>query len=124
MILREVDRSRVLLALLWRMAEALVGSVTVLLGVLVVLLVHSEAARAAFTAEELSSLVEVLVTAREPGFDLTIFFLSLDTLMYCRLPYRSRLVPRVLSVLGTGSFAIMLVGPPSACCCTSTRTWS
>jgi uncharacterized protein DUF4386 len=44
-ILRGVDRDRALLALLWRMAEAIVGAVTVLLGVPVVLLVGSQGVR-------------------------------------------------------------------------------
>jgi hypothetical protein len=109
-VLRGVDRNLALLALLWRMAEAVVGVVTVLLGVLIVLLVGSRGVRAAFAPEQLHSLVDVLLTARTVGFDVTIFFLSLGTIAYCRLLYRSRYVPRVLAGMGIVSFAIMLVG--------------
>jgi hypothetical protein len=109
-LLRGVDRNQALLALLWRMAEAVVGVVTVLLGVLVVLLVGSQGVGAAFDPEQLHSLVGVLLTARGIGFDVTIFFLSLGTIVNCRLLYRSRFVPRVLAGLGIASFAIMLVG--------------
>jgi hypothetical protein len=108
-LLRGVDRNRALLALLWRMAEAVVGAVTVLLGVLVVLLVQSQEARAGFEPEQLHSLVEVLLTARAIGFDVTIFFLSLGTIVYCRLLYRSRYVPRMLAGLGIVAFVILLV---------------
>ena len=109
-VLRGVDRNRALLALLWRMAEAIVGAVTVLLGVLIVLLVGSQGVRAAFEPEQLHSLVEVLLTARGIGFDVTIFFLSLGTIVNCRLLYQSRYVPRVLAGLGIVSFVLMLVG--------------
>jgi hypothetical protein len=109
-ILRGVDRDHALLALLWRMAEAIVGAVTVLLGVPVVLLVGSQGVRAAFEPEQLHALVDVLLTARAIGFDVTIVFLSLGTIVNCRLLYRSRYVPRVLAGLGIASFMIMLVG--------------
>jgi hypothetical protein len=108
-ILRGVDRNRALLALLWRMAEAVVGAVTVLLGVLVVLLVGSQDARAGLEPEQLHGLVEVLVTARAIGFDVAVFFLSLGTTVYCRLLYTSRYVPRVLAGLGIVAFVILLV---------------
>jgi len=109
-ILRGVDRNRALLALLWRMAEAVVGAVTVLLGVPVVLLVGSQSVRAAFEPAQLHALVDVLLTARGIGFDVTIFFLSLGTIVNCRLLYTSRYVPRMLAGLGIASFVLMLVG--------------
>jgi Domain of unknown function (DUF4386) len=109
-ILRGVDRNRALLALLWRMAEAVVGAVTVLLGVLVVLLVGSPDARAGLEPGELHALVEVLLTARAIGFDVAVFFLSLGTIVYCRLLYTSRYIPRPLAGLGIVAFVIMLVG--------------
>jgi Domain of unknown function (DUF4386) len=103
-VLRGVDRNRALLALLWRMAEAVVGAVTVLLGVLVALLVDSQDARAAFEPAQLHALVDVLLTARAIGFDVVVFFLSLGTIVYCRLLYRSRYVPRALAGLGIVAF--------------------
>ncbi|GHH68410.1 DUF4386 domain-containing protein [Streptosporangium violaceochromogenes] len=109
-ILRGVDRHRALLALLWRVAEAIVGAVTVLFGVLIALLAGDPGVRAAFEPGQLRSLVDVLLAAREVGFDVTIFFLSLGTIVYCRLLYVSRYVPRPLAVLGLVSFVVMLVG--------------
>jgi Domain of unknown function (DUF4386) len=108
-VLRGVDRDRALLALLWRMAEAVVGAVTVLLGALVVLLVGSEGVRAAFAPAQLHALVDVLLSARTIGYDVTIFFLSLGTIVYCGLLYRSRAVPRPLAGLGIVSFVLMPV---------------
>jgi Domain of unknown function (DUF4386) len=109
-ILRGIDRNRALLALLWRMAEAIVGAVTVLLGVLVVLLVGSQDAPAGLEPEQLHALVDVLLTARTIGFDVAVFFLSLGTIVYCRLLWISRYVPRPLAGLGIVAFVIMLVG--------------
>jgi Domain of unknown function (DUF4386) len=109
-MLRGVDHNRALLALLWRMAEAVVGAVTVLLGVLVVVLVGGQDARATLEPTQLHALVHALLTAREIGFDVAVFFLSLGTIVYCRLLYRSRYVPRVLAGLGIVAFVLMLVG--------------
>jgi hypothetical protein len=72
--------------------------------------VGSQGVRAAFEPEQLHALVDVLLTARAIGFDVTIVFLSLGTIVNCRLLYRSRYVPRVLAGLGIASFMIMLLG--------------
>jgi hypothetical protein len=109
-LLRGVDRNRALLALLWRMAEGVVGAVTVLLGALVVLLVGSQDAEATLEPTQLHAMVHALLTAREIGFDVAVFFLSLGTIVYCRLLYRSRYVPRMLAGLGIVAFVLMLVG--------------
>lgn len=97
-ILRTVHRDLALLALLWRMAEAVVGAVSVLFGALAV----------ARTADP--GFVDTMLTARDTAFDVTIFFLCLGTIVNCVLFYRSRLIPRALSGLGAGAFALMLVG--------------
>jgi hypothetical protein len=102
---------------------AVIGVVTVLLGVLVVLLVDSEGMRAAFEPAQLHSLVDVLLTARTIGYDVTIFVLSLGTIVYCGLLYRSRYVPRVLAGLGIVSFVLMPVGTVVSLLLPSTRTW-
>lgn len=109
-VLRGVDRRLALLGLLWRVAEAIVGAVTVLFGVLIALLVGDPGVRAAFEPGQLHSLVDVLLAARNAGFDVTIFFLGLGTIVYCRLLYVSRYVPRPLAALGVVSFVVMLVG--------------
>jgi hypothetical protein len=100
-ILRTVHRDLALLALLWRMAEAVVGAVGVLFGTLAVLLAAEPDADHA--------LVDATLTARDTAFDVTIFFLCLGTIVNCALFYRSRLIPRALSGLGAGAFALMLV---------------
>jgi len=96
-ILRTVHRDLALLGLLWRMAEATVGAVSVLFGTLAVTLADP-------------TLVDAMLTARDTGFDVTIFFLCLGTIVNCALLYRARLIPRALSGLGLGAFALMLVG--------------
>lgn len=105
-ILRGVDRNQALLGLLWRMAEAIVGAVGVLFGVLIVLLVHSKG----LEPVQVQAWVEVLVSARAVGFDVTILFLSLGTIVYGRLLYRSRYIPRALAGLGIAAFVLMLAG--------------
>lgn len=52
----------------------------------------------------------MLLTARDIGFDVVIFFLGLGSIVFCRLLYTSRYVPRVLAGLGVASYALMLVG--------------
>ena len=63
-----------------------------------------------FEPQQVHSLVGVLVTARDIGHDVVIFFLRLGSIVFCRLLYRSRYFPRALAGLGIVSYVLILVG--------------
>ncbi|HCT77913.1 MAG TPA: hypothetical protein DGG94_17545 [Micromonosporaceae bacterium] len=106
-ILKTVNRNLALLALLWRMAEAIVGVVTVFAGMFVALLINDFKS---FDTQQVQALVDLFLRARAIGFDFVIFFLALGTIVFCYLFYRSRFIPRSLAAYGIASLAIMLVG--------------
>jgi hypothetical protein len=101
-LLRTVDQRLALLALLWRMTEAVLGVVTVLIGLFVALLIDRPGSSTA--------LVDLFLRARAVGFDVVVFFLCLGTIVFCYLLFRSRYVPRALAGYGIVSFAILLIG--------------
>lgn len=95
LLLRPAGPGTALLALLFRVAEAVVGLGTVLLGL------------AAIDAD-------VLLAARDEGMNITLIFLSSGTLLFCVLMWKSRMVPRWLSGLGMISFLLMGAGVSTA----------
>ncbi len=109
-ILKTVDKNLALLALLWRMAEAVLGGVTVLLGLLAALLLNGKDTLTIFEPEQVQALVDLFLRARANGIDVAIFFVCLGTIVFGYLLYKSRFVPRILAAFGIASFVLMLVG--------------
>ena len=96
-VLATVDRNLALLGLLWRIAEAVVGIVVVLAGLLVLLLLNSQTSFGAGEGGQLRVMVDTTLQMRAPGFSVVTFFLCLGTIVNCYLLYVSRYVPRALS---------------------------
>lgn len=107
---KTVDRSLALLALLWRMMEAVLGGVTVLAGLLVVLLLNGGDYFTVFEPEQVEALVDLFLGARSIGFSVVIFYLCLGTIVFSYLLFRSRYIPRSLAAFGIVSFSVPLGG--------------
>jgi len=106
-VLRSVNRNLALLALLWRMAEAVVGStLTVVSGILPLLLLESGSA---LDPNQLHALVDVLLAVRSNGLDVVLIFIGLGGTIFCYLFWKSRLIPRLLAVWGMVTYLTMLV---------------
>jgi hypothetical protein len=108
-ILKTVDRNLALLALYWRLAEAILGAVTVLIGHVVLLLLNGEDYLAVFDAEQLQALVGVFLNVRSAGFDIVIVFLCLGSVVFCYLFLKAMYVPRILAVWGITAYTLMLI---------------
>jgi hypothetical protein len=108
--LRSVDRDLALLGLLWRMAEAALGTVSVLGGLLAAQLLDGDSCFASFDAAQVQRLAALALGARDAALNLTIFFLCLGTMVFSYLFLWSRCIPRALAVLGLASFPAMLAG--------------
>ena len=73
-ILKTVNKHLALLALLWRLGEAILGgSVTVISGLIPLLLLNGEAA---FEAEQLQALVGLFLKVRTAGLDVVLIFIG------------------------------------------------
>lgn len=109
-LLKPVHKHLALLALLWRITEAIIGGVTVLFGFVVAQLAHGKDDSTTFAPHQLHTLMDIFLQVRAAGFHLVVFFLCLGTIVFCYLFWKSRSIPRMLSGLGIGSFVLMLVG--------------
>jgi hypothetical protein len=106
-LLAPVHRSLARLAAFWRLAESGVyGAITVHAVVVLSLLTADYAT--AFPPSQLHALVRAFRTAQSSGFSIAMIFLSLGSTVYVYLLFKSRYVPRAVSLLG------LVMGPLGA----------
>ncbi len=106
-ILKTVNRNLALLALLWRLGEAIIGGgVTVLSGFIPLLLLHGDAA---FGTEQLQAFVGLFLQVRNAGLDVVLIFVGLGGTIFCYLFFTSKYVPRVLAAWGVVTYLSMLI---------------
>lgn len=114
-VLKDVDRNLALLALLFRMAEAIVGAGTILLSFAVWYVLSTEATSSAvaaasvFSPDQLHLLAGRLLDARTAGLDIVLLFIGVGATLFCYLLFRSRLIPRLLAGWGIFTYLSMLV---------------
>lgn len=106
-ILKTVNRSLALLALLWRLGEAIIGGgITVLSGLIPLLLLNGDAA---FETEHLQALVGLFLNVRTAGLDIVLIFVGLGGTIFCYLFLTSKYVPGVLAAWGIVTYLSMLI---------------
>lgn len=106
-ILKTVNRNLALLALLWRIGEAIIGGgVTVLTGLIPLLLINSEAA---FEQDQLQALAGLFLQLRSAGLDVVLIFIGMGGTVFCYLFYKSKYVPRILAAWGMITYLSMLI---------------
>lgn len=106
-VLKTVDKNLALLALLWRLAEAIVGSGTVVLsGLIPLLLINSGAS---FDAGQLQAFVGMFLGVRSAGLDIVLIFIGVGGTVFCYLFYISKYIPRVLAAWGVLTYLTMFI---------------
>jgi len=106
-ILKTVNKNLALLALLWRLAEAIIGGgVTVLSGLIPLLLLNSGIA---FETQQLHALVGLFLDTRSAGLDVVLIFIGMGGTVFCYLFYKSKYVPRILAAWGILTYLTMLI---------------
>ena len=106
-ILKTVNMNLALLALLWRLGEAIIGGgVTVISGLIPLLLLDSEAA---FEKEQLHALVGLFLDVRNAGLDVVLIFIGMGGTVFCYLFFKSKYVPRILAAWGMLTYLSMLL---------------
>ena len=108
-LLERVNRSLALLALLWKLAEAIVGATIVLVFFLAFHVLTGEAHLTGFTPEQLRAPVGLIFTAHNAAWYIAMVFLGLDMTVFCYLLLKSRYVPSALAGFGVVSFAFILI---------------
>lgn len=105
-ILKTVNKNLALLAMLWRIGEAVIGAgVAVLTGFIPLLLLNG---KAAFEQDQLQSLVGLFLQLRSAGLDVVLIFIGMGGTVFCYLFFTSKYVPRILAIWGMITYLSML----------------
>ena len=106
-ILKTIDKNLAMLALLWRIAEAIIGtSIVVLSGLIPLDLIKTETL---FPTEQAHSLIKLFLDVRFSGLDIVLMFVGMGGTIFCYLFYKSNYVPRFLAGWGIFTYLSMLL---------------
>ncbi|MCG6914628.1 DUF4386 domain-containing protein, partial [bacterium BMS3Abin03] len=105
-ILRTVDKNLAMLALLMRVAEAIIGAATVVLSGLIPL--HLITIDKVFPSEQIHTLLRLFLDIRGSGLDIVLMFIGVGGSIFCYLFYKSNYVPKFLAGWGIFTYLSML----------------
>jgi hypothetical protein len=106
-VLKTVDKNLALLALLFRMGEAVIGgATTVLSGLIPVLLL---ARKSVFEPGLLQTLFNLFLDIRGTGLDIVLIFIGVGGTIFSYLFLKSKFVPRILAVWGVLTYLMMFI---------------
>jgi hypothetical protein len=107
-VLRDVHENLALLALLFRLAEAIVGAATILTSFAVWYALNAEGSASAFSPDQLHVLASRLLEVRTAGLDIVLLFIGVGATIFCYLLWKSRYIPRPLAGWGIFTYVSML----------------
>ena len=106
-VLKTVDKNLALLALIWRVAEAIIGAAAVIIsGLIPLAFINKEIA---FSSEQVQSLLKLFLDIRIYGLDIVLMFVGVGGTVFCYLFYKSCYVPKILSGWGIATYLSMLL---------------
>ncbi len=108
-MLRKVNKSLALLALLIKLAEAAIGAVIVLISFIALLVLNSETYLTAYTPEQLIIPIGFILNAHTTIWAIPMVILGLDMMLFSYLFFKSRYIPRLIAGFGILSFALVFI---------------
>lgn len=109
LILKKVDRNLALLAMIFRVSEALLGITTVLSGFIIAGLLNNKVNATSVDSEQLSVVINALLSVRANGLYIILLLIGLGGTLFLYLFYKSYYIPRILSVWGMFTYLSMLI---------------
>ena len=106
-VLKSFDKYLAMLALLWRVAESIIGCATIVISGLIPLLLLNDGA--VFEQTQLNTLVSLFLKVRGSGLDIVLIFIGMGGTIFCYLFFKSKIVPRVLAIWGILTYLSMLI---------------
>ena len=107
-ILRTVHQNLALLALLLRLAEAVVGAATVLISFVVLHVLGGNGPSSVFEPAQLQALAGRFLDVRTAGLDIVLVFIGLGATVFCYLLFKSKYIPKPLATWGIFTYLSML----------------
>ena len=108
-ILKPVGRHLALLAVLWKLAEATLAAVIVLVTFIALQLLNGAAHITGFTPEQLQATVGFILNEHTVLYSFPMVFLGLDMMLFSYLLFKSKYIPGILASFGILSFALIFI---------------
>lgn len=108
--LKPVNKNLAMLALLWRLVEAILGCLMVLCSLIVLILLNSQDYSSILETEQLQAMVGLFLDVSSAVLSIVFVFLSLGSIIFYYLFFKSKYIPKILSAFGIISFSVMLIG--------------
>jgi hypothetical protein len=108
-ILKPVNRNLALLALLWKLMEATVAAVIVLVSFIALQILSGEPYLTVFTPEQLQIPIGLILNAHTAIYSIPMVILGLDMMVFSYLFFKSKYIPRILAGFGIISFALIFI---------------
>ena len=108
-ILKTVNKSLTLFALLLKVVEATLAAVIVLVSFAALQSINREVYPAAFSLEQLQFPAGLILNSHTALFSIPMVFLGLDMMVFTYLFLKSKFIPGVLAGFGILSFALIFI---------------
>ena len=106
-ILKPVNKNLALLALCWKLMDAVIGTVNVLVAFIVLQMVNGKAYVTAIKGEPLRDIAGVFFNIRTHGATIAMLFLGLGFMAFFYLLFTSKYVPGLLAGFGILSYFLI-----------------
>jgi hypothetical protein len=108
-ILKPVNKNLALLALLLKLAEAILAAAIVLVSFIALQGLNAETYLTVFTPEQLRAFVGLILNKHTSIYSIPMVFLGLDMVVFSYLFFKSKYIPRILASFGILSFAFIFI---------------
>ena len=101
-VLKPVNKSVALVALLSRFAEALVGSITVVCSMVILIVIHGD-----YASDLMLKITTLVFDIKDSLMTIVFAFLGFGSILFCYNFYVSRLIPRIIAAFGILAFVLV-----------------
>jgi len=108
-ILKTVNSNLALLALLWKVAEAVLVAVMVVVSFIALHMLNGTTSLTGVAPEQFQALAGILLNQHTALYSILMVFLGLDMILFSYLFFKSEFIPRMLAGFGILSFALIFI---------------
>ena len=101
-VLKPVNKSVALVALLSRFAEALIGSIAVVCSIAILIVIHGN-----YASDEMLKTATLVFDIKDSLMNIVFTFLGFGSILFCYNFYTSRFIPRLLAAFGILAFVLV-----------------